>query len=322
MRTIDGEGRGRARLRPRARIVSRKPAPGNEAAPTIILDSAGTVLDCVGTRHSLAFFPAFADAFFRGMDRRALEEVWSYVALDSRFRSANRFRLLASALRLARRHPRIRTRLELEEEVAAALDHWLASGRSATASGLENALRDRSFGEALVLAAIWSIDVDARLSALPPPRAFEGAAAAIRAMNGRARLVVAGEGRSLDTERDWRRAGLLGAALGLGELVFAGEDCGSVAEIALAAARYARGPVLIVGDSPVELEAARSSGTIFYPIRPGRERESWLRLEKDFFPAFLRGEKAGADSADFLAQFAAEPDWQRLRKTGIQRNRN
>jgi hypothetical protein len=322
MRTIDVAGRGRARLRPRVRLVSRKPARGDDTAPTLILDSAGTVLDCMGPRHSLAFFPAFADAFFKGMDRRALEEVWSYVALDSRSRSANRFRLLASALRLSRRHPRIRSRHEFEEEVAAALEHWLASGGAPTASGMERALRDRSFGDALVSAAIWSIDVDARLSALPPPRAFEGAAEAIKAMAGGARIVVAGEGRSLDTERDWRRAGLLGAALGLGELVFVGEDCGSFVEIALAAKRYARGPVLVVGDSPVELEAARSSGTFFYPISPGRERESWRRLEKDFFPAFLKGERTSADSAGFLAQFAAEPDWQRIRRTGIERNRN
>jgi phosphoglycolate phosphatase-like HAD superfamily hydrolase len=279
------------------------------APPTIILDSAGTVLDCMGIRHSLAFFPAFADAFFRDSERKALEEVWSYVALRSRTRSAGRFRLLASALRLALRHPRIVARREREEKIAAALEHWLSSESAPTAAGIERALRDRSFAEALVPAAIWSLDVDSRLSALPPSRAFEGAAEALKAIAGRARIVVAGEGRAQDTERDWRRAGLLGSAIGLGELVFVGEEGGTVLEIAAAAKAYARGPVLVVGDSPIELEAARSAGTVFYPIRPGRERESWRSLSEEFFPAFARGEKAEADSAGFLSHFAVAPDW-------------
>jgi phosphoglycolate phosphatase-like HAD superfamily hydrolase len=309
MRITDGTGRGRSRLRNGRRMISAGEIPEGGTPPTIILDSAGTVLDSMGLRHSLAYFPSFADAFFRGSDRGALEEVWSYVALRSPSRSANRFRLLASALRLARRHPRISARHEREEETAAALDHWIASGSPQTAAGLDRALRDKSFAAALVPAAIWSLDVDARLSALPPPRAFDGAAEALRAMAGRARIVVAGEGRSQDTERDWRRAGLLGSALGLGEIVFVGEEGGSVMEIAQAAKLYARGPVLVVGDSPVELEAARSSGTSFYPIRPGRERESWQKLVKDYFPAFVKGERASADSAGFLAIFAVGPAW-------------
>jgi phosphoglycolate phosphatase-like HAD superfamily hydrolase len=313
MRMTEADGRGRARLRNRSRLIASKGARGTQAPPTLILDSAGTVLDSMGPRHSLAYFPAFADAFFKDSDRAALEEVWSFVAIRSRYRSAGRFRLLASALRLARRHPRIVSRHEREEKVAAALDHWIASERSPSASAIERALRDRSSGEALVTAAIWSLDVDARLSALPPPRAFEGAVEALRTLAGRARIVVVGEGRSLDTERDWRRAGLLGPALGGGEIVFVGEEGGSVEEIALAAKAYARGPVLVVGDSPVELEAARSAGTVFYPIKPGRERESWLALAKDFFPAFARGERAIADSAGFLALFASGPDWRAAR---------
>jgi len=313
MRTTEAPGRGRARLRARTRLSSHRPEDTGVAPATIILDSAGTVLDCMGVRHSLAYFPAFADAFFKGADKAALEEVWSFVALRSRSRSASRFRLLVSALRLARRHPSIGSRRQREEEVAAALDHWLASERAPTAAAIERAMRDRSFAESLVPAAIWSLDVDARLSALPPVRAFEGAREALKELSARARIVVAGEGRAQDTERDWRKAGLLGSSLGLGEVAFVGEEGGTIGEIASAAKSYARGPVLVVGDSPGELEAARSSGTAFFPIRPGKERESWQRLARDFFPAFARGERADVDSAGFLAAFAVDPGWRRAK---------
>ncbi len=309
MRITEVQGGRGARLRARSRLTGRARDRRGAGAPTLVVDSAGTALDCMADRHSLAFFPAFADAFFRGADRAALEEVWSFVALRSRVRSAGRFRLLDAAMRLAPRHPGIGTRHRREDAVAAALGQWLASCSRATVSALESAMRDRSSSEALVSAAIWSLDVDSRLAALPPPRAFAGVGEALGSIAGRAMVFVAGEGRAADIERDWRGAGLLGSSMGLGELAFVGEDGGGLEEIAQAAGSCGGGPVLVIGDSPADLEAAKAAGAAFYPVRPGSERESWLRLCGQVLPSFLRGERIESDSARFVSQFPSSPLW-------------
>jgi len=309
MRMTEVQGLRGSRLRARRRLTRSAAARACAAAPTLVLDSSGTVLDSMSARHSLAYFPAFAQSFFRGADPSALEEVWSFVALSSRSRSERRFRLLATAMRLAPRHPGIDSRYPREEEIAAALDQWIASSTKVSVSALEEAMRDRSSSEALVAAAIWSLDVDSRLSVIPPPKAFSGVGEALRSLEGRARIVVAGEGQAAELERDWRRAGLLGSSMGLGEMVFVGEDGGGLEEIALAAGSGDGSAVLVVGDSPADFEAARQTGAAFYPVRPGGESESWRLLSSDVFPAFLRGERIASEGARFMSAFSSSPSW-------------
>ena len=46
---------------------------------------------------------------------------------------------------------------------------------------------------------------------------------------------------------------------------------------------YEKKKVLMIGDSPIDLEAAREAGALFYPILAYQERESW-----EIFPEVLK----------------------------------
>jgi hypothetical protein len=82
-----------------------------------------------------------------------------------------------------------------------------------------------------------------------------------------------------------------------------------------AAGKYANGRVLMIGDAPGDLSAARASGALFYPINPGSEAESWKRLFEEALGLFWEGRYRGAYQDTLIAEFEAllpdEPPWQR-----------
>ncbi|MDT7723259.1 MAG: hypothetical protein QOE94_4270, partial [Mycobacterium sp.] len=44
---------------------------------------------------------------------------------------------------------------------------------------------------------------------------------------------------------------------------------------------YAKNKVLMIGDAPGDLKAAKGAGTLFFPINPGHEEASWERFFKE-----------------------------------------
>ena len=97
----------------------------------------------------------------------------------------------------------------------------------------------------------------------------------------------------------------------------AGQEMGSkTLHLELAAgAKYAPGHVLMIGDAPGDMEAARANRALFYPINPGREEASWRRFHDEGMHRFVRGTYAGAYEAALIANFEAllpeVPPWLR-----------
>jgi len=85
----------------------------------------------------------------------------------------------------------------------------------------------------------------------------------------------------------------------------AGQEMGSKAQHLqrATAGKYARDRVLMIGDAPGDLKAARAAGALFYPVNPGSEGESWQRFHDEVFERFLGGRYAGEYEATLVAQF-------------------
>ena len=67
--------------------------------------------------------------------------------------------------------------------------------------------------------------------------------------------------------------------------------------------KYAPGRVLMIGDAPGDMQAARANGALFYPIKPGHEQESWALFYDQAFDKFIAGEYAGGYEAALIAEF-------------------
>jgi phosphoglycolate phosphatase-like HAD superfamily hydrolase len=99
--------------------------------------------------------------------------------------------------------------------------------------------------------------------------------------------------------------------------VIAGQEMGSKAEhLALGAGgKYEKDRVLMIGDAPGDMSAARKNGALFFPVNPGHEEESWKLFFEEALSKFLKGEYAGAYEAKLIAEFdkylPERPPWKR-----------
>jgi len=87
--------------------------------------------------------------------------------------------------------------------------------------------------------------------------------------------------------------------------VIAGQELGTKTEHINLASRgkYGEGKLLMIGDAPGDMKAARANDAFFFPINPGREEESWERFYKEGFARFIEGTYAGAYEAELIADF-------------------
>ena len=99
--------------------------------------------------------------------------------------------------------------------------------------------------------------------------------------------------------------------------VIAGQEMGNKARHLEYAAgeRYRQDHVLMIGDAPGDMEAARANDALFYPINPGDEVKSWKRFAYEAFDRFIDGRYAGEYEEKVIAEFDARlpelPPWQR-----------
>lgn len=103
----------------------------------------------------------------------------------------------------------------------------------------------------------------------------------------------------------------------IAQFVFAiaGQEQGKKAEhIALASeGRYEKANMLMIGDAPGDMNAAKANGAFFYPIMPDAEAASWGRFHDEALDKFLEGKYGGDYEAKLIEEFDAclphTPPW-------------
>ncbi|KPL25336.1 MAG: hypothetical protein AMJ75_01230 [Phycisphaerae bacterium SM1_79] len=99
--------------------------------------------------------------------------------------------------------------------------------------------------------------------------------------------------------------------------VIAGQEMGKKAQHLEYATkgRYEKNHVLMVGDAPGDMKAARANDALFYPVNPGDEVESWKRFHDEAFDKFIKGEYAGSYEEKLIAEFDGylpkTPPWEK-----------
>lgn len=247
-------------------------------------DICGSALDTLRSRQEQAYCPALVEVFELEEHAQEARRAWMSVALESRLRGGNRFRLLSQAC----------VRIAQQGAAVPGLDgilHWVESGSELTHGALAARVK-RGAGPALARALAWSREVNRRLTAMPkecaPFAAVEGCLAAVRAV---ADVVAMGTGTPAAVRGEWTRGGLSGYT----DAVFAAPQDGKAeALIPVFGAGYLPSHMLVVGDTLGDAALAAQAGALFFPILLGREEACWQRLAEEGFPKFLHGSFAGA----------------------------
>ncbi|HTQ32467.1 MAG TPA: hypothetical protein VMI53_14755 [Opitutaceae bacterium] len=272
------------------------------------IDSDGCVFDTMELKHKECFAPVFIKQFRLQTVNKYAREVWDFVNLYSKTRGANRFEALARALRLLRERKEVVAR-HVAIPDPAELEAWIARAPQLSNACLKKEIDDGHPGLAPALA--WSLGVNKAVAEIVigvPPLPF--VRESLQKMVRDADVIVVSQSATETLVREWKEHDIDQFVR-----LLAGQELGTKAEHLRQAAggKYPADRVLMIGDAPGDLKAARVNQALFYPILPGREEASWEKLCKESLDRFLAGTYAGAYEAGLIREFDAslpeKPGW-------------
>jgi len=275
------------------------------------IDSDGCAVDTMEVKHKDCFIPNIVGHYRLASVARYAREVAEFLNLYSRWRGINRFPGLVMTIEALAERPEV-ARRGVKPPALAGLKGWLARETRLGNPALKAEVA-RTGDPDLALALAWSEAVNRSIEAIvrdvPPfPLVREG----LQALRGRADVMVVSATPNEALEREWAEHGLRDHVA-----LIAGQEAGGKAEILeqATAGRYEPSHILMIGDAPGDLAAARANGVLFFPIDPGFEEESWARLVEEGLPRFFDGDFAGAYMDERIARFLAllpeVPPWKR-----------
>jgi phosphoglycolate phosphatase-like HAD superfamily hydrolase len=297
-------------------------APLREFKPSkeffVGIDSDGCAFDTMGIKQRECFCPWLIACFGLQPVAQAARECKEFADLFSKTRGANRHvtakRIIAELLPT---HPMVQARGYAVPQYP----HYFAwvddSNSLLSDAGLRQALEAATDPKAkaeLALALDWSERVNQAIrdivKGMPPFPFVRGSLMKIREQAD-AIVVSATPGEAL--AREWEEHGIAQYVS-----VVAGQEMGKKAvHLELAAkGKYAPDHILMIGDAPGDMKAAKANRALFYPVNPGDELESWKRFHDEAFDRFISGRYAGDYERQLIAEFdrclPAQPPWARV----------
>lgn len=246
----------------------------------VCVDSDGCAMDTMDRKHKSCFGPLFIKVWGLEQWQDQLQERWNQINLYSMSRGINRFLALGRILEEVQAH-------DCPVEDFGALKQWMSEADRLSEAGLLEAL-SRKENPSLRKAYSWSRQVNEAIAEIrneeKPP--FDGVREGLAAAKEFAALAVVSSANREAVLEEWQYWQL---TTYVDEVLT--QDMGSKAACIrrLMEQGYTPRQVLMVGDAPGDLEAARKNGVHFFPILVGREAESWLRLRKEGLERFRNG---------------------------------
>jgi phosphoglycolate phosphatase-like HAD superfamily hydrolase len=273
------------------------------------IDSDGCAFDTMEIKHKECFIPNFIKFMSLQPVSKFAREACEFVNLYSKWRGANRFPAYLKAVELLAERPEVKARKAPMPHLEP-LREWIGREKKLGNPTLTAEVQ-RTHNPVLEVVLNWSVEVnhaiDEMVHDIPP---FPSVRPSLEKLDGVADMLVCSATPQQALEKEWAEHNI---AKHVG--VICGQEVGSKQEILERAMKhgYARDKVLMIGDAPGDLKAARGAGALFYPINPGHEEASWERFLREGCDRFLQGTFAGAYEAALIAEFdrylPEQPPW-------------
>lgn len=235
----------------------------------LFIDSDGTIMNTMNDKHIICFGPIFIKVF----DIKShVEEIlihWNNTNLYTQNRGMNRFQGLREIVLFTKQ-------FGYEFEGFDEYLSWLDEATELSNEAIEKELISHPHNSFFKKALTWSSEVNKSISELPPSNYFNNMPEilnklsnvcdliAVSAANKEAineafdRLHLKKYFQAIYTQEDGDKADLIAQILGNG---------------------YDKKNCMIIGDSISDYKAGLDNEIYFYPIIPGHEIESWIRLD-------------------------------------------
>jgi phosphoglycolate phosphatase-like HAD superfamily hydrolase len=275
------------------------------------IDSDGCAFDTMEVKHKECFIPAIINEWDLQAVSKYARDAAEFVNLYSVWRGINRFPALLRVFDLlAEREDVIKRGFKIPE--VDSLRKWSEAETKLGNPALEKAVSDTN-DPVLIKTLKWSKAVNTAVANLVrgvPP--FPYVRESLKKMNDSADVVVVSATPGEALAREWKEHDIAKYVK-----VIAGQEMGTKKEcLAHSKARgYADDHVLMIGDAPGDLKAARSNNVLFYPINPGNEDASWQRFYEEGLKRFVNCEYSGEYEAKLIAEFEkylpSTPPWKK-----------
>jgi phosphoglycolate phosphatase-like HAD superfamily hydrolase len=274
------------------------------------IDSDGCAFDTMEIKHKECFCPNTVHYWNLQTISKYTREAWEFVNLYSKSRGINRFMALIEVIDLLSVRKEVMAR-NTELPDLSSLKNWAKSETKLGNPALQAIVLEKN-DPILDLALLWSKAVNNSISDMvhdipPYPMVRES----LEKLVDKADIMVISSTPVHALEREWTEN-----EIDRYVRVIAGQEYGSKKEhIATAAkGKYDSNRILMLGDAPGDMKAAKSNGALFYPIIPGEEEASWERFYKEGIDVFLKGEYAGSYESELIKKFELKlpdtPSWQ------------
>jgi phosphoglycolate phosphatase-like HAD superfamily hydrolase len=266
------------------------------------IDSDGCAFDTMEIKHKECFTPNIIKHWGLQPISKYAREAAEFVNLYSKWRGINRWPALIMVFDLLRERPEVQAR-NIVPPTAPRLREFIADDAFPKSNDGLAAYKAEHPDPELETAWAWTSGVNATISdmvhGIPPfPRVRES----LSFLADKADMIVVSATPLEALSREWQEHDIAQYVR-----VIAGQEMGKKAlHLKLAAgAKYAPGHVLMIGDAPGDMNAAKANGALFYPINPGHEEESWGRFYEEALHRFLVGQYAGEYEAALVEEFEA-----------------
>jgi phosphoglycolate phosphatase-like HAD superfamily hydrolase len=273
------------------------------------IDSDGCAFDTMEVKHKECFIPNTIRFFDLQPVSKFAREAAEFVNLYSKWRGINRFPALTMTLDLLRERADV-TRRGVRIAKLAGLVDWIERESKLGMPALKAEV-ERTNDPDLTATYAWSQAVneavDSMVRGVPP---FPFVCESLDKLVGEADVIVCSATPGKALEKEWQEHGIAPYAAAI-----CGQEVGSKKEILTHAAKHGYAPenVLMIGDAPGDLAAAKAVGARFFPINPASEDASWERFFREGCGRFLAGQYDREYESRLVSEFEAylpdTPPW-------------
>jgi phosphoglycolate phosphatase-like HAD superfamily hydrolase len=275
------------------------------------IDSDGCAFDTMEIKHKECFCPNTILHWHLQVVSKYVREAWDFVNLYSKSRGVNRFLALIQVMDLLRERKEVITRNANIPDITSVIE-WTNKESKLGNPTLEKyaaEVNDPVIDQALRWSKAINADISEMVHDIPPYPLMKES---LEKLSNRADAMVISSTPVEALEREWTENGMDGMVR-----IIAGQEHGSKKEhLALGArGKYPDDKILMIGDAPGDMKAAKSNSVLFYPINPGHEEDSWQRFYEEAMDKFFSGTYAGGYEQELIREFESylpdTPPWKK-----------
>ena len=261
----------------------------------VCVDSDGCAMDTMDIKHFRCFGPCMVKEWGLNKWENEILDRWNEINLYTMTRGINRFKGLSLAL------SEINDKYT-EIDGISVLAYWAENSKELSNNALKTAIENNPDANILKKALSWSISVNETINTLTDDekQPFPKAKDALKFANKRADVAIVSSANIDAVIDEWERCGLLEHT----DIVLA-QNAGSkafcIAE--LLKKGYSPENVVMCGDAPGDMDAAKKNGVFYYPILVKREKESWEEFIDKGFDNLISGNYEGEYQEKKIADF-------------------